>query len=63
MKALVDKIHAEGFKAQLWWAPLAADPGTQLVKKHPDWLLLNADGASRKSRIGTRGICARPIPT
>jgi alpha-galactosidase len=48
MRALVDKIHAEGFKAQLWWAPLAADPGTELVKKHPDWLLLNADGSKRK---------------
>jgi alpha-galactosidase len=34
-QALVDKIHAEGFKAQLWWAPLAADPGTELVKKTP----------------------------
>ena len=48
MKALVDKIHAEGFKAQLWWAPLAADPGTELLKKHPDWLLLNADGSKQK---------------
>ncbi len=48
MRALVDKIHAEGFKAQLWWAPLAADPGTELVRKHPDWLLLNADGSKQK---------------
>ncbi len=48
MRALVDKIHAEGFKAQLWWAPLAADPGTQLVAKHPDWLLLNAGGSRQK---------------
>jgi alpha-galactosidase len=48
MRALVSAIHAEGFKAQLWWAPLAADPGTELVKKHPDWLLLNADGSKRK---------------
>ena len=48
MKALVDKIHAEGFKAQLWWAPLAADPGTELVKKHPEMLLLNADGSKQK---------------
>jgi alpha-galactosidase len=48
MRALVDKIHAEGFKAQLWWAPLAADPGTELVKNHPDWLLLNADGSKQK---------------
>jgi alpha-galactosidase len=48
MRALVDKIHAEGFKAQLWWAPLTADPGTELVTKHPDWLLLNADGSKQK---------------
>jgi alpha-galactosidase len=48
MRALVDKIHAEGFKAQLWWAPLAADPSTELVKNHPDWLLLNADGSKQK---------------
>jgi len=48
MRALVDKIHEEGFKAQLWWAPLAADPGTELVKKHPEWLLLNADGSKQK---------------
>jgi alpha-galactosidase len=48
MRALVDKIHAEGFKAQLWWAPLAADPGTELVTKHPEMLLLNADGSKQK---------------
>jgi alpha-galactosidase len=48
MRALVDKIHAEGFNAQLWWAPLAADPGTEVVKKHPEWLLLNADGSKQK---------------
>jgi alpha-galactosidase len=48
MRALVDKIHAEGFKAQLWWAPLAADPGTELVSKHPEMLLLNADGSKQK---------------
>ena len=47
MRALVDKIHAEGFKAQLWWAPLAADPGTELIKNHPEMLLLNADGSKQ----------------
>ncbi len=25
MKAMVDRIHAAGLKAQLWWAPLGAD--------------------------------------
>ena len=48
MRALVDKIHAQGFKAQLWWAPLAADPGSELVRNHPEMLLLNADGSKQK---------------
>jgi alpha-galactosidase len=48
MKALVDHIHAEGFKAQLWWSPLSAVPDSQLLKEHPDFLLLNRDGSKRK---------------
>jgi alpha-galactosidase len=48
MKALVDRIHAEGFKAQLWWSPLSAVPDSNLLKEHPDFLLLNRDGSKRK---------------
>jgi len=48
MKALVDRIHAEGFKAQLWWSPLSAVPNSQLLKEHPDFLLLNEYGSKRK---------------
>jgi alpha-galactosidase len=48
MKALVDKIHAAGFKAQLWWSPLAAEPRSDLARRHPDELLLNADGSTEK---------------
>jgi alpha-galactosidase len=48
MRQLVDKIHTEGFKAQLWWTPLAVDPGTELIQHHPDQLLLNADGSPQK---------------
>ncbi|MGO8819557.1 MAG: glycoside hydrolase family 36 protein [Terriglobia bacterium] len=48
MKAMVDRIHAEGFKAQLWWAPLSVKPDTQLMKEHPEYLLLNADGSKQK---------------
>ncbi|MGC8794669.1 MAG: alpha-galactosidase, partial [Bryobacteraceae bacterium] len=47
MRAMVDKFHAQGFRAQLWWAPLAADPGTELLEKHREMLLLNADGSPR----------------
>jgi alpha-galactosidase len=48
MKALVDRIHQEGFKAQLWWSPLSAVPASELLKDHPDYELLNRDGSTRK---------------
>jgi alpha-galactosidase len=45
MKLLVDQIHAQGLRAQLWWAPLAAKPESNLARNHPEQLLLNADGS------------------
>jgi len=47
MKKLVDNIHATGIKAGLWWAPLAVDPGTDLIKEHPDYLLINKEGKNQ----------------
>jgi alpha-galactosidase len=48
MKALVDRIHQEGFKAQLWWSPLSAVPNSELLREHPDYELLNRDSSKRK---------------
>ena len=48
MKALVDRIHAEGFRAQLWWSPLSAVPDSKLLQQNPDLVLLNKDGSPRK---------------
>ncbi len=48
MKAMVDRIHQEGFKAQLWWSPLSAVPDSTLLRNHPDYALLNQDGSRRK---------------
>ncbi len=48
MRALVDQIHGQGFRAQLWWAPLTAKPDSDLAKNHPEELLLNADGSKQK---------------
>ena len=45
MKKIVNAIHAQGLKAKLWWAPLAADPGSKVLKDDPDVLLINKDGA------------------
>lgn len=47
MKNLVTKIHDSGLKAQIWWAPLAADPGTNYLKKHPRSILLSEEGTPR----------------
>ncbi len=48
IKALVDRIHQEGFRAQLWWSPLSAVANSELLKNHPDYELLNRDGSKRK---------------
>ena len=44
MQALVQKIKQFGLRAKLWWAPLAADPDTDLHRDHADMLLINAEG-------------------
>jgi alpha-galactosidase len=48
MRALTDRIRAAGLKPMLWWAPLAVDPGTDLHRQHPEYLLLGKDGKPRK---------------
>ena len=45
MRHITDEIHRRGLKAKLWWAPLAADPDTKLVKEHPEMLLLTDEWA------------------
>ena len=47
MRAFVGRIHDEGLKAKLWWVPMAADPGTDLLRDHSDYLLLNEDGSTQ----------------
>ncbi len=47
MKSFVDQIHKNQLKAMLWWSPLALDPGTDLIKEHPEYLLLNKDSSTQ----------------
>ena len=47
MNNFVNEIHKQNLKAMLWWSPLAVDPGTELLKNHKDWLLLNKDGSTQ----------------
>jgi len=48
IKAMVDRIHQEGFKAQLWWSPLSAVPNSKLLTNEPELALKNRDGSRRK---------------
>ncbi|WP_240502144.1 glycoside hydrolase family 36 protein [Sphingomonas panacis] len=47
MKAFAGAIKAGGMRPRLWLAPLAADPGTDLLRDHPDMLLLDQNGAAQ----------------
>jgi alpha-galactosidase len=66
IKKMVDDFHKQGILAQLWWLPIAVEDGqgkyeshkyaiSQVVKEHPDWLILNKDGTH--ARI-TRDLAA-----
>ena len=44
MKAFADRIKADGMRPRLWLAPLAVDPGTDLLRDRPDMLLLDRKG-------------------
>jgi alpha-galactosidase len=48
IRAMVGRIHQEGFKAQLWWSPLSAVPDSKLLMNEPDLALENRDGSRRK---------------
>lgn len=45
IKNLVDKIHDYDLKAKVWWAPLAADPGSKVLRDHPDSKIRQRDGS------------------
>jgi alpha-galactosidase len=48
MRAFVQKIRAQGLKPRLWIAPLAADPGSDVLHDHADMLLLDRWGSFQK---------------
>jgi alpha-galactosidase len=44
MRAFTKAIRDAGLRPRLWWAPLAADPDSNLFRERPDMLLLDQDG-------------------
>ena len=68
MRAMVDKIHRAGARAQMWWYPLCVEDGvgrwdgyvygySELLRQHPDWLILNPDGSIARNNRGLAMLC------
>ena len=51
MKWLADQIKGYGFKAGIWISPYVVTESTEIFRKHPEWLVKNADG--HLQRVGT----------
>ncbi len=45
MRRMTEAVHEAGLKAKIWWAPMAADPGSAQASAHPETLLVKADGS------------------
>lgn len=61
MRTIVDKIHAQGIKAGLWIAPFSAQFKANVVKEHPDWLILDKNGKPQFSGVAWGGFYALDI--
>jgi alpha-galactosidase len=68
IQKLVNDFHANGMKLQLWWLPLAVEDGhhgyenhkyavSEVVKKHPDWLVLDKNGKPARMTRNLATLC------
>ncbi len=65
---MVREFHRQGIKVQLWWLPLAVEDGkfgygdhkyvvSDVVKEHPDWLILNEKGQPARMTRNLAALC------
>src|SRR5260221_1220009 len=65
---MVKKFHDQGMKMQVWWLPLGVEDGhfgyggrkyvvSEVVKEHPDWLILNKDGKPARMARNLATLC------
>jgi len=65
---MVKKFHDQGLKMQLWWLPLGVEDGhfgyggrkyvvSDVVKQHPDWLILGKDGKPARMARNLATLC------
>ncbi len=69
VKNMVDEFHKQGIRVQVWWFPLAAEDGlgkdfwghpykiAQVVKEHPDWLILDNKGKHARIFLNLAALC------
>jgi len=68
MQDMVHEFHKQGIKIQLWWLPLAVEDGrygyggrkfvvSQVVKDHPDWLILDPSGKPARMARNLAELC------
>jgi alpha-galactosidase len=68
MQDMVRQFHEQGIKMQLWWLPLAVEDGhngyggrkfvfSQVVKDHPDWLILDQNGKPAHMARNLAALC------
>jgi alpha-galactosidase len=68
IKKMVADFHKQGILVQIWWLPLGAEDGegrrsrrnqtvSNVVKEHPDWLILDKDGKHARMTRGLAALC------
>lgn len=68
IKKMVADFHQQGIKVQIWWLPIAVEDGegkyeshrygtAQVVKDHPDWLILDKNGKHAHMVRGLGALC------
>ena len=65
---MVKTFHDQGLKMQVWWLPLGVEDGhygyggrkyvvSDVLKQHPDWLILNKDGKPARMARNLATLC------
>jgi alpha-galactosidase len=68
IKKMVDDFHQQGIKVQIWWLPIGVEDGegkyeshrygtAQVVKEHPEWLILDKNGKHAHMVRGLGALC------
>ncbi len=60
--AFVDRLHADGFKTNLWWYPLGVSVESELAKERPDLLVQARDGSYPKDSRDLYQLCPAHEP-